>query len=197
MSDKTLLRLEAAGAFIVFILASLLHFVYDLSPSVLTSLFGAVNESIWEHIKIFAFSYLFYAVVEFLWVKPVLKKFTVAKTAGVYVQSIFIPAVYYCYHFFVGKPVLIIDLLIGFSAATLGFFVSYRLYVSDKEIEKYFYTALMAIFLLLMMLFCFTYFPPETELFRDVVTGTYGVPSESLDMGAFALSEMRNTDVLN
>lgn len=195
MSKKLLLRLEIAGPFIVFILASLLHYAYDLSPNVLTALFGAVNESIWEHIKIFAIAYLFYAFIEFLWAKPDLKRFLVAKVTGVFAQSFFIPLAYYTYTFFTKKPVLIVDLLIGFLAAVLGFLVSYKLYVSEREIEKYFLTSLMMLFLLLMMLLCFTYFPPETELFRDVVTGEYGIAATELDIGAFAIDGAKNIDI--
>lgn len=195
MRKNLLLRLEAAGTFIIFILASLLHFAYDLSPNVLTALFGAVNESIWEHIKIFSVAYLFYAFIEYLWARPSLKRFTVAKTVGLLAQGLFIPLVYYTYTLFTKRPVLIVDLLIGFFAAAVGMLVSYRLYKSDRDLEKYFYTALMMLFLALMMILCFSYFPPETKLFRDVVTGTYGVPDKSLDMGAFAIDGAKSIDV--
>lgn len=193
MPKKLLLRLEIAGPFIVFTLATLLHFSYDLSPNVLTSLFGAVNESIWEHIKIFSIAYLFYGFIEFLWARPNLKRFVVAKVAGVISQGGFIPLAYYTYTLFTKKPVLIVDLLIGFFAAVIGFFVSYRLYKSDKELEKYFLTSLMMLFLILMCLLCFTYFPPEAELFRDVVTGEYGINATYLDQGAFVI---KNIDTL-
>ncbi len=195
MPKKLLLKLEIAGPFIVFTLASLLHFIYDLSPNVLTSLLGAVNESIWEHIKIFSIAYLFYGFIEFLWAKPSFKRFVVAKTVGTVAQGAFIPLAYYTYTLFTKKPVLIVDLLIGFFAAVLGFFVSYRLYKSDKDLEKYFLTSLMLLFLILMSLLCFTYFPPEAELFRDVVTGEYGIGANTLDAGAFKLSALKNIDV--
>ncbi|MBR3987680.1 MAG: hypothetical protein IKK10_00050 [Clostridia bacterium] len=196
MPKKTLLRLEIAGPVIVFIIASILHFIYRLSPNVLTSLFGAVNESIWEHIKIFTIAYLFYGFIELLWAKPEFKRFVAAKTAGVIIQGTVIPVAYYGFSFFLRKPVLIVDLLIGFLASVLGFLVSYRLYKGNREIEKYFLTSLMILFLILLSLLCFTYFPPEAELFRDVITGEYGVVPENMDMGAFALSGLKNTDLL-
>lgn len=195
MSEKLFKRLEIAGAFIVFVIATFLHFLYDLSPSVLTSLFSAVNESIWEHIKIFTIAYLFYAFIEFLWAKPLLKRFIVSKTLGVIAQGVFIPLAYYLYTMFTKKPVLIVDLLIGFLAAVLGFFMSYRLYRSEKNIEKYFLTSVMFLFLILMMILCFTYFPPKIELFRDVVTGEYGVVPKNIDMGAFAINGVKNIDI--
>ena len=196
MSKKLLQRLEIAGPFIVFIIASFLHFIYDLSPNVLTSLFGAVNESIWEHIKIFTIAYLFYGFIEMLWARPEFKRFVVAKTLGVIAQGVLIPIAYYSYTIFTNKPLLIVDLLIGFLSAVVGFLVSYRLYKSERKIEKYFLTSLMFLFLILMSLLCFTYFPPQAELFRDVITGEFGVVPKNIDMGAFELSGIKNTDLL-
>ncbi len=196
MRKKLFLRLEVAGPVIVFIIASLLHFIYGLNPNLLTSLFGAVNESVWEHIKIFSIAYLFYSFIELLTAKPLFKRFVAAKTAGVIIQGIFIPLAYYAYTLIVKKPLFIVDLLIGFLAAVVGFLVSYKLYNSGREIEKYFLTSLMLLFLILMSLLCFTYFPPEAELFRDVVTSEYGVVPKNIDMGAFALSGIKNTDLL-
>ena len=196
MPKKTLLRLEIAGPVIVFIIASFLHFIYRLSPNVLTSLFGAVNESIWEHIKIFTIAYLFYGFIELFWAKPQFKRFVVSKTAGVIIQGVFIPLAFYLFSFFVKKPVLIVDLLIGLIASVLGFLVSFKLYSSSREIEKYYLTSLMLLLLIMLSILCFTYFPPEAELFRDVITGEYGVVPESIDMGAFALSGIKNPDLL-
>ncbi len=196
MPDKRLLRLEIAGPFITFTLASLLHFVYDLSPNVLTALFGSVNESVWEHIKIFSIAYLFYGFITLLWARPILRRFMVAKTMGVICQGVFIPLSYYAYTIFTKKPVFILDLLLGFAAACVGFWVSWKLYSGEREIEKYFLTSVMLLFLILMCLLCFTYFPPKAELFRDVVTGEYGVKASVLDEGAFSLNGLKNTDLL-
>ncbi len=196
MPKRLLQRTEKAGPLAVFALASLLHFLYDLYPCVLTALFSAVNESIWEHIKIFTVAYLFYGFIQLLWAKPRLKAFTVAKVAGVLAQGVFIPLAYYTYTLFTGGPVLAVDLLIGFLSSVVGFLVSQRLYSSQIKLENLFLSAIMLLFLIIMMILCFTYFPPRAELFRDVVTGKYGVLPKGLDMGAFALQAIKNTDLL-
>jgi len=55
MNDKLYKRLEIFGGAVVFAIASLLHFIYNLTgESILGALFGAVNESVWEHLKVFA-----------------------------------------------------------------------------------------------------------------------------------------------
>ena len=45
---------------------------------------------------------------------------------------------------------------------------------------------------MLMAVVSFTFFPPQTELFRDVVTSTFGIPDKNMDMGAFALEKLKN-----
>lgn len=195
MNEKLFKRLEFFGAAATFLIASGLHFIYDLNPNTLTALVGAVNESIWEHMKIFAIGYLFYSVIEYLWAKPELRRFAVSKTLGVFVMISLIPAAFYTFSLFTQGPTLILDLLIGFGSAVAGFLVSCKLYFSEKEIEKFFYTSLMMIFLLMMMIVSFTFFPPKAELFRDVPTDTFGIPDKNLDMGAFALEKVKNIDI--
>lgn len=188
MNQKLLKKLEIAGGGIVFLIAAFLHFLYDLSGgSVVGALFGAVNESVWEHIKIFAIGYIAWAIAELLWARPPLTQILPAKAAGLYVMGIFIAAVYYIYTFFTGKPVLAVDLLTGLGASFLGHFVSYKLTVSNKNTGQYFYTGIMLMTLALTMLLCFSYFPPENEIFRDPSTSSYGVPPKALDAGAAVL----------
>lgn len=188
MSEKRFLRTEAAGAVIIFLLASLLHFAYDLSgQSILVALFAAVNESIWEHIKIFDIAYLAFAVAEFLWARPPLKKFLVAKTAGVLVLTFALPLFFYGYTYFTGDSVVAVDILSGFVFTALAQLVSYKLTTTEKNTEKFFYTSVMVLFLLFMLLVSFSYFPPQAELFRDRVTGIYGVPAKGFDEGAVVL----------
>lgn len=65
MGNNKLKKLEICGVFFIFICGTLLHFVYQWSnKSVVSILFGAVNESVWEHVKIFALPYAAWAIIE-------------------------------------------------------------------------------------------------------------------------------------
>lgn len=65
MDQKKLAALEAWGAVFTFVMASMLHFSYQLSGgAVWAILFGSVNESVWEQVKIMAMPYLVWAVLE-------------------------------------------------------------------------------------------------------------------------------------
>ena len=48
----------------VFALSFLFHFMYEWWPNVVTSIFFPVNESIWEHMKIFVSAILVWGLVD-------------------------------------------------------------------------------------------------------------------------------------
>ena len=99
MNERKFKTLETVGVFVVYLLASLLHFVYDLSNgSTLSILFGSVNESVWEHIKIFAVGFVVWSLIEILWIKPPFKKFVTAKTISLYFLSLSIILFFYSYN---------------------------------------------------------------------------------------------------
>ena len=64
---KRLFWWEAAGFLFVAAAGTALHFVYDFSGGrALAAAFSAVNESTWEHMKIFFFPFFLFSVAQ-LW----------------------------------------------------------------------------------------------------------------------------------
>lgn len=188
MNSKTFIRLETIGGAVVFAIASFLHFFYKLSgKTVLGALLGSVNESVWEHLKILSIAYLIWTAVELLWARPPLKAFVWAKAVGVYSMCIFIAGFYYLYTSLFGKHILAVGLTSSLAFSILAHLISCKLTTSQGNHGQFFYTGIMLLFLMFVMILCFTYYPPETNLFKDPVTGTYGVPSESFDHGAVVL----------
>ena len=53
--------------------------------------------------------------------------------------------------------------------------LTYRLETAENRLKDYFYPALMLLTLYYLMFFSFTIFPPKTELFRDPVSGGFGI----------------------
>ncbi len=193
MNDRTFKKLEAAGGAVVFALASFLHFLYDLSGgSALGALLGSVNESIWEHLKIFAIAYIVWAVTELLWAKPSFKAFVWAKAVGTYFLLASVACFFYIYTSFFTKTCFIVDLLSSLTFSFLAHLISYKLAISEKNKGQYFLTGIMMISLLFIMILSFTFYPPETKLFLDPVTKTYGVPNPAFDEGALVLDTLSN-----
>src|SRR5574344_2080256 len=110
MNKKLFLNLEKAGVLFVLAGGVLLHFLYQWTKgNVCGILFGAVNESVWEHIKIFAMPYVAWSIIELAWVNPHFKMFVTGKVAGLYGMSAFIIAVYYIYSGILGTNLLAAD----------------------------------------------------------------------------------------
>lgn len=60
----SLKKLKVISFFIVFIISFLCHFMYEWIPNFVTSIFFPVNESIWEHMKIFFTAILISGLIE-------------------------------------------------------------------------------------------------------------------------------------
>lgn len=190
MNEKKFKILEIAGIPIIYLTATLLHFVYELSGgSTLSILFASVNESVWEHIKIFAVGFALWSVIELFWVKPPFKKFVVAKTVSLYFLSISIIAFFYTYNLFTKEPILWLDLLSAGVFVVLSQYISFRLTTNDSQIADYFPVAVLLLMTFFVMFFSFTIFPPRIDLFRDPVTGMYGIIDDYIDQGAVFLSK--------
>lgn len=190
MNTKQFKTLEIIGAPVIYLIATLLHFVYDLSHgSTLSILFGAVNESVWEHVKIFAVGFVLWSVIELLWGKPQFMKFIVAKTFCLYLLSVLIIVFFYIYTFFTGEHIVVVDLVSSAFFVVLTQYISYRLIMSDKELSHYFVLACMLLMLFFIMFFSFTVFPPQADLFKDPVTGMYGIIGDHVDTGAVFLDK--------
>lgn len=190
MNKKTFLILELVGVIAVYLTAVFLHFAFDLTNgSVLSIVFGAINESVWEHVKIFAAGFVFWALLELMWVRPPFCKYVVAKTISLYFLSISIIVFFYTYNLFTKSPIFILDIISSFVFVILSQYISYRLTTSDLKIEYYFSVAVMLLLMFFTMFFSFTIFPPKLDLFKDPLTNTYGIIGKYVDNGAFYLDK--------
>lgn len=189
MNKKFFRNLEIVGAFLIFGLATLFHFIYDLTQgSVFSILFGAVNESVWENTKIFLIAYTIWAVVEVLVSNVHFKQFVVGKVLGIYFIAVFIIVLHYISVLFAGESKLWVDIVIGALSVILAQIISYRFSVGSRDLKPYFVPALFLLGLYLIGFFSFTVFPPHLELFRDSQTGFYGIVPDYIDQGAAALN---------
>ena len=172
---KTLFRLEVSGAVFVSIAAVVLHFLYGWSgKEVWASLFSAVNESVWEHLKIFSLPYVIWAFVELCCVRVPFRKFVSAKVLSLYFMLIIIPAFFYTYSGIFGRNIAFVDIMSGFAFTVMTFILSYKMIVNAPCIEKYFKLSLFLLALYYVMIAFFTYTPPRLEIFKDPISGNYG-----------------------
>ena len=120
---------QMAGFVFTAVVGTLLHFLFDWSgENVVAALFSAVNESIWEHLKLLFYPMLLFAVVEYVaWGKGE-PSFWWVKLIGFLLGFSLIVGVYYTYTGALGISSSLVNIMIFQLAVLAGFGVSWRLH---------------------------------------------------------------------
>jgi hypothetical protein len=176
VSRKSVLKWEITGFFFIVVVGSLLHFVFEWSDRLSwVALFTAVNESTWEHLKLAFFPALIFALFEYPFIRNKIKNFSVAKTFSFYVMPLVIIVLFYLYLVIFRKDSLFWDIFIFVFSVGMGQIVSYKILVS-KEFSKTVRSTFKVLLLVILIAFLFfTYLPPHNFLFKDPISGGYGI----------------------
>ncbi len=173
---KSILRWELGGIAFIIVLGSLLHFAFEWSGEATpVAWIAAVNESVWEHLKLGFWPALVYAAIEYSRFGKSANNFFFAKTLGIYLIPITIVVLYYVYTAIFGHGLLIVDIAIFVVAVIVCQLVSYKLLTASPLPEKLNRFALIALVVLGILFVLFTFYPPHLHLFKDPVTGGYGI----------------------
>lgn len=176
IKSSKLLRAQIIVIIVSLILGTLLHFTYEWSgENGIIASFSAVNESVWEHLKLAFYPMLFAAIVEYFFVQKITNNYIEAKTIGIFTAISFIVISFFTYTGIIGTSILLLDILIFIISIILGEWIAYRLMKRKNEstIKSKILAGVITIFLCICFIM-FTYFPPEVNLFRDSSTGEYG-----------------------
>ncbi len=167
---------EFVGMAFIIVLGSVLHFTFEWSGGQpLVGVFSAVNESVWEHLKLVYWPALLFLLVEYAPLKKAVANFFFAKTVGVYLMVMFIPVVFYSYTAFTAESILAVDLGSFVVAVVIGQLASFKLLTHRALSEKFAWISLAALVALGTAFVVFTFTPPHVSVFRDPVTGGYGI----------------------
>lgn len=176
IKNNKLVRAQIIAIVISLFLGTLLHFIYEWSgENGFVASFSAVNESVWEHLKLIFYPMFLVAIVEYFFVKKTANNYIEAKTIGIFTSLSFIVVSFFTYTGIIGTNFLWIDILIFIISIFLGEWISYKLMrrKSESTIQSKILASIIIIFLLICFIIC-TYYTPEVNLFRDFTTGEYG-----------------------
>lgn len=167
---------ELAGAMIIFLLGSLIHFGYKFTGEIklFTAIF-AVNESIWEHAKLTFWAPLIFATMEFFFIGKFYPNFITAKTFSAIITTIVMVVLFYSLIGITGYHSLATDLLIYEISIIFGLIISYKITLMNP---LPYYTNKLSIVIILLFLFIFylfSYNPPKLPFFKCSSTGKYGL----------------------
>ena len=176
MVKRSILRWELGGIVFIVVLGTVLHFVFEWSGrAVPIAPIAAVNESVWEHLKLGFWPALVYAALEYGRFGKSADNFPFAKTLGVYLIPITIVVLFYGYTAILGHGLLPVDIAIFVVAVVVGQLVSYKLLSASPLPDRLNRFAPIALAVLAILFVVFTFYPPQFPLFRDPVTGGYGI----------------------
>lgn len=166
---------QAAGFLFTSILGTFLHFLFDLSgQSIVAALFSAVNESIWEHMKLIYYPLFLFALVEYRFWGKGHKRFWCVKLVGILTGLILIPTVYYTYTGAFGFSAGWLNITIFFVSAGAAFWLESKLFQQGHACCLNAGTAFFLICTVSILFTVFTFSPPEIPFFKDPMTGSYG-----------------------
>lgn len=167
---------QFVGFVFTSVVGTLLHFLYEWTgESVIVGLFSAVNESIFEHMKLLFFPMLLFAFIEAKYIGEEYNNFWCAKLIGILVGVGLIPVIYYTYTGIFGVNADWFNIIIFFITAAISYMVETRIMESGRcsfiqpNLAKFILIIIAAVFIV------FTFFPPKIPLFEDPITAIYGI----------------------
>lgn len=177
-NKKSILNFQIISVIFTIILGTVLHFTYNWSNSnLLIGSLSAVNESTWEHLKLIFFPILITTIIGYFYFRKTIPNFLCSKTLGIITAILFTIIFFYTYTGILGTDFAFLNILTFIISVILGEYISYKLITSSFSCNK-----ILSIILLSLLLFSFiffTYFTPKIGLFKDPVTGQYGIQNNS------------------
>lgn len=178
LPSKRVSLYEIVGTAFIILLGSAFHFTYELSgKSAIVGAFSAVNESVWEHLKLAFWPSLIWVLIEYFPLKKLTNNFLTAKTLGTYLMVIIIPIVFYTYTSIMGRSIFSIDITTFIVAVVAGQIISYRLLKKNHLTRVADKVAIVMLAVLGIAFIIFTFYPPHLPIFQDPINRGYGIAS--------------------
>ena len=153
---------------------TVLHFLYDwLGAPAWIAPFSGVNESTWEHMKLLFWPMLLFAIVQSFFFKEY-ECFWCVKLRSILTGVSLIPILFYTYNGVIGKSPDWINITIFFVSAAVAYLHEARLFRSGTPCRPK-KAAIAALCVLAALFAVFTFKAPELGIFKDPLTGMYGI----------------------
>lgn len=173
-NKKMVFTFQIISTIFSMILGTLLHFTFDWSSNnIFVGSFSAVNESTWEHLKLLFFPMLITLIIGYFYIGKNIPSYLCSKTLGIISAILFTIIFFYTYTGILGTNFAILNIATFLFSVALGEFLAYKLMFSSFSCNNK--KAIVALFTLFLCFIIFTYFAPKIGLFKDPITGLYGI----------------------
>ncbi len=165
-------------------IAAYLHFAFELSGFWKPVAFiSSVNESTWEHLKMFFWATVIFSLVEYTYIQHQANNYWFAKAIGMLTTLVVICVTFYGYLTYAipiyGRGFLAIDISTGIVGVIAGQIVCFNFLRAAPQRRNSNLAGAAVLVVLLAMFSTFTYFPPKFFLFEhyyhNVYSGEFGI----------------------
>lgn len=176
--NKKVKTLSIVSFFIISILGTLFHFAYEfLGENLVLGAIFAVNESVWEHLKILVIPMFICTIYEYIILKEKSDNIFFALVLKVIISMLFVIGVFYTYTSILGNNIPLVDITTFFIAVLIGQIIWYNA-INHNISKKLNNISLIILIIILLSFIIFTYSPLKFDIFRDNTDKTYGIFDE-------------------
>jgi hypothetical protein len=176
--QRTILWWEVGAFVFIMLVGSFFHFIYELSGfHPFAALFGSVNESSWEHLKLFFYPGLVFFLVQHAFVKEFANNYWYGKALALAITPIGVLVSFYFYLGIVlpiwGEGTLALDIGTGAFGVLMGNVVAYRTLTQPPRTPSRNWIGVVAMAVMTVAFLTLTYFPPKFFIFEDFLGYEY------------------------
>ncbi len=172
---RSIWQWQLSGFAVTSFLGTLLHFIYDwLGRSAWIAPFSGVNESTWEHMKLLFWPMFIFAIIQSFFFRD-LKNFWHVKCKGILLGIIIIPIIFYTLNGVIGQTPDWINISIFFLSAALAYIYESHLFATKTTGFKKDKSPIIILCTVAVLFIIFTFITPKIGLFKDPLTGSYGI----------------------
>lgn len=154
---------------------TLLHFLYEWTgESRLIAIISGVNESTWEHMKLFFMPTFIFAIVQSFSFDN-RNDFWCIKLRGILFGLALIPIIFYTYNGAIGKSPDWLNIVIFFVSAATMYIYELRLFNSEAVPCRHSKASLITLCIIALLFVLFTFRTPQLGIFQDPLTKMYGI----------------------
>ena len=166
------------GVVFVSALGTFLHYLFDLSGgNTYAALISGVNESTWEHLKLFYIPFFIYTLIECaIWGKRSDGFFTSKLLSAILGMGV-LTVGFYTYTGILGYNIAWLNIALFYLGVIAAYLLSYKLLtrVPKKDFRKWEMLSALLLVAIAAVFFIFTFYPPKIGLFQDPVTKNFGI----------------------
>lgn len=167
------------GILFISMIGTISHFLYDLTNhNRIMALFVAVNESIWEHIKI-ALTPTFLWSIVLLFMYGSYPNFWLSQLLSAVTILFLIPLLFFGYKIIAKRSILAIDVTIFYIAIIVSQIIGYYILNLPEAFKLVEYLSIIFFFVIFSIYLLGTIMPPNNKIFVDPITNKKGIEGHS------------------